>query len=66
MLLADFSTLKTEPTRSSETWVHTRSTKRHIPGDGTLHSDRCENLKSHEDALVYSRDSVKMKLRLVN
>jgi hypothetical protein len=31
---------------SPETSVHTRSTRRHIPEDGILHSHRCENLKS--------------------
>jgi hypothetical protein len=36
--LADFSTLKMEAIRSSETSVHTRSTRRHIPEDGILHS----------------------------
>jgi hypothetical protein len=35
--LADFSTLKMEAIRSSETSVHTRSTRRHIPEDGILH-----------------------------
>jgi hypothetical protein len=35
--LANFSTLKMEVIRSSETSVHTRSTRRHIPKDGTLH-----------------------------
>jgi hypothetical protein len=34
--LADFSTLKMEAIRSSETSVHTRYTRRHIPGDGIL------------------------------
>jgi hypothetical protein len=34
--LADFSTLTTEAIRSSKTSVHTRSTRRHIPEDGTL------------------------------
>jgi hypothetical protein len=43
--LADFSTLKMEAIRSSETSVDTRSTRRHIPEDGILHSDRRENLK---------------------
>jgi hypothetical protein len=33
--------------RSSETSVHTRSTRRHIPEDGILHSHRHENLKSY-------------------
>jgi hypothetical protein len=31
----------------SETSVHTRSTRHHIPEDGILHSHRCENLKSY-------------------
>jgi hypothetical protein len=44
--LANFSTLKMEPIRSSEKSVHTRSTRRHIPEEGILHSHRCENLKS--------------------
>jgi hypothetical protein len=43
--LADFSTLKMEAIRSTETSVHTRSTRRHIPEDGILHSHRCENFK---------------------
>jgi hypothetical protein len=34
--LADFSTLKMEAIRSSETLVHTRSTRSHIPEDGIL------------------------------
>jgi hypothetical protein len=33
--------------RSSETLVHTRSTRRHIPEHGILHSHRRENLKSY-------------------
>jgi hypothetical protein len=36
--LTDFSTLKMEVIRSSETAVHARSTWRHIPEDGILHS----------------------------
>jgi hypothetical protein len=40
-----FSTLKIEAIRFSETSNHTRSTRRHIPEDGILHSHRCENLK---------------------
>jgi hypothetical protein len=43
---ADFSTLKMEAIRSSETSVNVRSTQRHIP-DYILHSDLCENLKSY-------------------
>jgi hypothetical protein len=34
---ADFSTLKIEAISSSETSVHTRPTRRHIPEDGILH-----------------------------
>jgi hypothetical protein len=34
--LADFSTLNMEAICSSETSVHTRSTRRHIPEDGIL------------------------------
>jgi hypothetical protein len=46
--LADFSTLKVEAIRSSETSVQsTRSTQRHIPEDDILHSHRRENLKSY-------------------
>jgi hypothetical protein len=42
-----FFTLNMEAIRSSETSVHfTRSTRRHIPEDGILHSHRSENLKS--------------------
>jgi hypothetical protein len=44
--LANFSNLKMEAIHSSETSVHTRSTRRHIPEDGILHSQRCENFKS--------------------
>jgi hypothetical protein len=44
--LADFSTLKMEVLRSSVTSVHKRSTRRHIPEDGILHSHRRENLKT--------------------
>jgi hypothetical protein len=36
--LADFSILKMEAIRSSETSVHTRSTRRHILEDGILQS----------------------------
>jgi hypothetical protein len=45
--LLDFSTLKMEAIRSSETSFHIRSTQRHIPEDGILHSHRNENLKSY-------------------
>jgi hypothetical protein len=45
--LADFSTLNMEAERSSETSVYTRSTRRHIPEDGILHSHRRQNVKSY-------------------
>jgi hypothetical protein len=44
--LAEFSTLKMEALHFSEMSVHTRSTRRHIPEYGILHSHRRENLKS--------------------
>jgi hypothetical protein len=46
-LLADFSTLKMEAIRSSETSVYTICRRHHIPEDGILHSHRSENLKSY-------------------
>jgi hypothetical protein len=45
--LVDFSTLKMQAICSSETSVHTSSTRRHIPQDSILHSHCCENLKSY-------------------
>jgi hypothetical protein len=39
--LAGFSTLKMEAICSSETSVHTRSTRRHIPEDGILEREKC-------------------------
>jgi hypothetical protein len=46
--LADFSTLKMEAIRSSETSIQsTTSTRLHTPEDGILHSHRRENLKSY-------------------
>jgi hypothetical protein len=45
---AYFSALKMEAICFSETSVHIqRTTRRYIPDDSTLHSHRCENLKSH-------------------
>jgi hypothetical protein len=38
--LADFSILKMEALRSSETSIHTRSTRRHIPENGILHESK--------------------------
>jgi hypothetical protein len=46
-LLADFSILKMEAIRSSETSVHTRTTRRHIPEDRTIHSHPCDHVASH-------------------
>jgi hypothetical protein len=46
-----FFTLKMEATRSSETLVITRPTRRHVPDDGTLHSHRWGNLKSYRAEL---------------
>jgi hypothetical protein len=43
---ADFSTLKMEAIRFTETSVDARSTQRHIQEDDILHSHRCESLKS--------------------
>jgi hypothetical protein len=45
-LLAEVSTLKLEAIFSSETSVHTGSTRRHISENGILHSHCRENLKS--------------------
>jgi hypothetical protein len=39
------SILKMEATRSSETSVYTKPTRRHIPEEGILHSHRSDNLK---------------------
>jgi hypothetical protein len=41
------STLKMEATRSSETSIYNKPTRRHIPQDGTLHSHLRENLLSY-------------------
>jgi hypothetical protein len=41
------SILKMEAIRSYETSVYTRSTRRHIPEDGILHSHCRENLRSY-------------------
>jgi hypothetical protein len=52
LTLAGSSTLKMEAIRPSKTSVHTRSTRRHIPEDGILHSHHCENLKSYKKNLI--------------
>jgi hypothetical protein len=44
---AGFSTLKMEAIHSSEKSDHTKSTRRHIPEDGILHSHRRGNLNSY-------------------
>jgi hypothetical protein len=50
--LADFYTLKMEAICSSETSVHTKFTRSHIPEDGILRSHRRENLKSYTQTFV--------------
>jgi hypothetical protein len=40
------SILKIDETRSSETSVYNKPTRRHIPEDGIAHSHRSESLKS--------------------
>jgi hypothetical protein len=52
--LADFSTLKMEAICSSETSVHTRSTQRHIPEDGIIHSHHHVKVKSYNVSFLYS------------
>jgi hypothetical protein len=42
--LVDFSTLKMEAIRSSETSVYTSSTRRYIPEDGILQQSFCTNI----------------------
>jgi hypothetical protein len=53
--LADSSTLKMEAIRSFETSVNARSTQRHIPEDDSLHSHRCENLKSLNQLIEFHK-----------
>jgi hypothetical protein len=53
-LFADFSTLKMEAIRSSETSVHTRTTRRHIPEDSILQAHHHEKLKSYILQLHYT------------
>jgi hypothetical protein len=42
-----------EAVRSSETSVHTRTTRRHIPENGIFHSHRRENLKSYTVLIMF-------------
>jgi hypothetical protein len=51
--LAYFSTLKMEALCSSEVSAHTRSTRRHIPEDGILHSHRRENFKCYMMEILF-------------
>jgi hypothetical protein len=52
---ADFSTLKMEAINSSETLVHTRSTRRNILECGILYSHRRENFKPYKIVFVVLR-----------
>jgi hypothetical protein len=45
--LADFSILKMEAIRFSETSVHAKTARLHIPEYGILHSHRRQNLKAY-------------------
>jgi hypothetical protein len=44
---SNFSTLKMEAIRSSETYILTRPNRRHIPQDSILHSHSIDNLQSY-------------------
>jgi hypothetical protein len=50
-----------EETCSSETTVLTRTTRRHIPEDGILHSRRRENLKSYISQYVCTVNDIPWK-----
>jgi hypothetical protein len=51
-LLADFSFLKIEAIRSSETSVNPGATQHHVLEDDILHSHRCGNLISYKTWFV--------------
>jgi hypothetical protein len=53
-ILEDFSTLKMEAIRSSETSVYTRSTRRHIPEDGILDTHGSKNLKTYNSNFCFT------------
>jgi hypothetical protein len=53
--LAEFSTRKMEAVRSSETSVHTRSTRHHIQEDGILHTPRHESPKSYTIVSAFTK-----------
>jgi hypothetical protein len=61
---AHFSALKMEAILSSETSVYTRFIQHHIPEDGILHSQRCENLKSYKKKLYFMKLSLRHVLIL--
>jgi hypothetical protein len=42
-----------EATRSSETSVYNKPTRRHVPEDGILHSHSRENLKSYKEKYIH-------------
>jgi hypothetical protein len=52
--LADFSTLKMEAISFSETSIHTKSTRRHIPEDGILNSYSCIGTRTEVSAAKFS------------
>jgi hypothetical protein len=53
-----------ESLRSSETWAFTRATRRNIPEEGILHSNRRENCKSYKylSRLKHSHELVMIEL----